>query len=249
MSSTEWSNARRSAVATAAVSAFVGLATLGVLAPATASASSATTSSPAHLLAATLRAANAQRSVVSRAATTVFGITVTAVATSGPTSGVARVSASGHSGEIRDLGSVVYAKFDAALVNFEFHTSVTSVANEWIAVPRSSHYFANLALGVTLPSVLSELTPLGPLHVSTTTWHGARVLALSGRANATLGVPGGSQTLFVAASAPYLPVGGAVHATESGVSLDVTIELSQWNVGLRVSAPAHSTPIAATALK
>ena len=235
------------------LSAAAALIVLGVF-PAVASTGAsprANLSAPtrAQIVATSFRAANAQKSVTTDISTTVLGMSVTGTTQSGHTSGAASVNVNGHTGQIVDVGGVLYTKFDATLVNFEFHSNVSSVANKWISITRASRFYPSLALGVVLPSVLQELTPAGPLRATSATWNGKRVIALSGTVNASLGVPGGTQTLLVSRTAPYLPLEGGVLAVTSGISLDITIRLKGWGVALHVFAPKVFTPISKTALK
>jgi hypothetical protein len=102
---------------------------------------------------------------------------------------------------------------------------------------------------VTLPSVLQELTPAGPLSATTTTVDGKSVIAVAGKDNATVGVPGGTQTLYVSTTPPFLPVEGKVHATSSGITVDLVIQMKNWGVALNVIAPKVFTSITKTPLK
>lgn len=202
-----------------------------------------------QILATSLKAATSQKSATSIVNTSIFGITAQVSTQSGLSSGISRVTVNGHSGEIIDSRGVIYANLDAAIVNFEFHSSAPAVANKWIAVSPRSRYFSNLSLGLTLPSILRELTPTGPLTKSMTVLNGRSVMSLTGRDNAAVGLPGGTQTLYVSTSAPFLPVGGHVHAATSGITFDLKIQLKDWGRPLRVNVPKTFTSIAATALK
>jgi hypothetical protein len=235
------------------LSAVVALSVLGAV-PALSSAGATTTAalrtmSPSKILATTLKAASAKRTASSFVSTSVLGVTLKGVAESGPSSGEASVSVDGHTGEILNLGGVLYAKLDAAIVNFEFHSSVPSVANKWISITQASRYYSTLALGVSLPSVLQELTPAGRISATPTTLNAKSVIALTGKDNATVGVPGGTQTLYVSTTAPFLPVEGKVHVTTSGITLDLVIQMKNWGVSVNVRAPKVFTPIAQTPLK
>ncbi len=235
------------------LSAAVALIILGAL-PAVSSAGASTRANlsaltPAQIVTASFEAANARMTVTTDISITVLDMGVTGTTQSGHTSGEASVNVNGHTGQIVDVGGVLYTRFDATLVNFEFHWNVSSVANKWISITRACRLYPSLALGVALPSVLEELTPTGPLRATSATWNGTPVIALSGKVNATLGLPGGTQTLLVSCTAPYLPLEVAVHAVTSGISLDITIRLKGWSDALHVTAPKVFTPISKTALK
>jgi hypothetical protein len=217
-----------------------------------AAASTATTltgMTPRQVLATTLRAAAAQRTADSVVTTSTQGLTLRAVTESGPSSGIGYLNVNGHRGEIIYLKGVVYARFDPAIVKFELNSTNVSVANKWISITRTSRYYSNLAEGDTLPSVLQELSPAGTLSMSTTSFSGRNVIALTGASNATVGVPGGVQTLYVSPSAPFLPVGGDIRAITSGVSIDLVIQMKNWGAKVDVHAPSTSTPITTTPLK
>ena len=203
---------------------------------------------PRQVLATTLRAA-AQRTADSVVTTSTQGLTLRAVTESGPSSSIGYLNVNGHRGEIIYLKGVVYARFDPAIVKFELNSTNASVANKWISITRTSRYYSNLAEGDTLPSVLQELSPAGTLSMSTTSFSGRNVVALTGTSNSTVGVPGGVQTLYVSPSAPFLPVGGDIRATTSGVSIDLVIQMKNWGTKVDVHAPRTSTPITKTPLK
>jgi hypothetical protein len=235
------------------LTAVAALSVLGVV-PALSNAGASTPANLAgmsaqQVLATTLRAASAQTTAASVVSTSVLGITIKGVTESGPSSGDVFLTVNGHKGEIVYDGGVVYARFDPAVVNFEFHSTVSSVANKWISLTKTSRYYSNLAEGVTLPSVLEELTPVGTLSATPTTLNGRSVIALAGKDNATVGVPGGTQTLYVSTTAPFLPVEGKVHATTSGITLDLLIQMKNWGVTVDVTAPKVFTSIAKTPLK
>lgn len=238
---------KKSMTAVAAMSVLVVIPALSSAAASTPSTLSGL--SAQQILMTTLKAASAQKTVDSVITTSLLGLTIKAVAKSGPSSGIGYLSVNGHQGEIVYLKGVIYAKFDPTIVHFEFHSSVPSVANKWLSITKASRFFSNLALGDTLPSVLQELTPAGTLSATSTTVNGRSVIALSGKDNATVGVPGGTQTLYVSTSPPFLPVEGKVHATTSGVTLDLVIQMKNWGVALSVSAPKNFTPISKTSLK
>ena len=196
-----------------------------------------------------LSAARAQKSVDSLVTTSIFGLTAKVQTQSGASSGRSLVNVNGHSGEVLEVHGTVFAKLDAVMVNFEFHTSAPSLANKWISVPRQSRYFSTISTGITLASVLDELTPVGALTQSITNFNGVHVVALSGSANSSVDLPGGTQILYVSTKAPFLPVGGRVHLSASGVNLDLAVRITHWGVPLRISAPSTFTKISATTLK
>jgi hypothetical protein len=215
-----------------------------------ASPGSLTGLSARQVLAVTLHAANAQRSAGSVITTSVLGVTIRGVTVSGPRTGNVFIDINGHRGEIVYLKGVLYVKFDAAIVRFEFSKSVPAVADKWISLTTASRYYRSLATGITLPSVLNQLTPAGPVTVSgPMVLDGRSVLAVSGTPNATVGLSGGTQTLYVSVTAPFLPVAGDVTASQSGLNLDIRITLKNWGIPVTVTAPRSSTPIGATPLR
>ena len=203
----------------------------------------------AQILNISLSAARAQKSVDSLVTTSIFGLSAKVQTQSGVSSGRSLVNVNGHSGEVLEVNGTVFAKLDAAIVNFEFHTNAPSLANKWISIPRQSRYFSTVSTGITLASVLDEITPAGALTQSIASYNGVRVVALSGSANSSLALPGGTQILYVSTKPPFLPVGGRVHLSTSGVKLDLAVRITHWGVPLRVSAPSTFTKISATTLK
>lgn len=233
------------------LTAVAALSVLGVI-PALSSASAAPTTlnglSAQQILSTTLKAANAQKTATSVISTSVLGITLKGVTEAGPSSGIGYLTVNGHKGEIVYLRGVIYFKFDPTIVKFEFNSTSSTVANKWISLTKKSRYFANLAEGDTLPSLLQQLTPAGTLSATPTTVNGTSVIALVGKANSTVGAAG-TQTLYVSTTAPFLPVAGKVHASSSGITLDIAIQMKNWGVTLNVTRPKVATSITKTALK
>jgi hypothetical protein len=81
-----------------------------------------------------------------------------------------------------------------------------------------------------------------------TTINGVAVIGVAGKLNvATFGV-GGTATVYVATSAPFLPVQLSLVESKSGVSTNVTFTLKNWGAPVSITAPKNFTPIGQTNL-
>ncbi len=205
--------------------------------------------SPSQILATSIRSAAREKSAATVATTNVLGISVKLVTNSGPRSGVGFETVDGHKGEVVFLNGVLYAKFDADLIKFNYGVSDPKAANRWISMTKVSRYYNNLSTGIAFPSILQELQPSGTLSASSPlTVDGVSVIGITGKPNAVLGVTSGTQTLYVAIAAPFLPVEVIIKANESSVPVVLTVTPKNWGTPVSVSAPSVFTPIAKTTL-
>ncbi|MBW4029667.1 MAG: hypothetical protein HIU57_03185 [Acidobacteria bacterium] len=153
-------------------------------------------------------------------------------------------------GEARLVRGTAYVKLSASLIALEFGRSAPQFANKWIAITRANKVYRSVATGMSFPSMLSQLRPAGVLRKSkVVTLDGVKVIALSGAANAQLGLRAAKQTLFVSVVAPYLPVALDAAGRSQGVPTTLTVTFSHWGQPPRVTAPSSiplsSTPLAA----
>src|ERR1035437_5958227 len=235
------------------LTAVAALSVLGLV-PAVSSASATTPVSLTGLTAKqilniSLKAAVAKKSATTVGTTSVLGISVREVTTSGPRSGYGNESINGHKGSIIYTGGVVYTKFDAFLIKFNYGVTDTAVDNKWISVTKASKFYRSLAQGITYPSVLQQLTPAGTLSaLAPTTINGVSAIGIVGKVSATFGLPKGTQTRYVSATAPSPPLTHEVRASERGVSVDIVITPKNWGVAVSVSPPKVFTPVAKTKL-
>jgi len=153
------------------------------------------------------------------------------------------------SGEARLVAGTAYVKMNAKFIELDFGRSAPQLANRWISLTRSDAAYHDVVTGMLLPSVLSQVLPAGTLSRSKpTTLYGVGVIAISGAANAQLGLSSSKQTLFVSTTAPYLPVALDAAGRSRGVPTTLTVTFSHWGQDFHISAPSSALPISATTL-
>ena len=205
--------------------------------------------SPSEILSTSLTAARAKGSATTIGATTVLGVHLRETTTSGRRSGYGYESVNGHGGTVVFLHGVVYAKLDAYLVKLDFGTPDPAVANKWISLTRASKYYTALAEGIAFPSVLQQMHPTGTLTTTPlTTTEGVATIGVTGGVNPALDTASGSETLYVATTAPFLPVKVVVKVSQAGVHVTITLTPKNWGVHVTVVAPRNFTSITKTAL-
>jgi hypothetical protein len=229
------------------------LSVLGLV-PALSSASGATPTtltglSARQIMSTAIKASIGQGSATTVVTTSVLGIKVKEVTISGPRSGSGSEVINGHKGEIIYLNGVVYAKFDAFLVNFNYGVKDSAVANKWISITKGHKFYSNLSSGIAFPSVLQEMQPIGTLSASAPQIiNGVSAIGVTGNPNPLSGTTSGSETLYVSTAAPFLPVEVTIKAVESGITVVLTVIPKNWGVPVTVTAPKDFTSISKTKL-
>lgn len=205
--------------------------------------------SPGEILSTSLAAARAKGSATTIGATTVLGVHLRETTTSGLRSGYGYENVNGHEGAVVFLHGVVYAKLDAYLVKLDYGTPDRAVANRWISLTRASKYYTALAEGIAFPSVLQQMHPTGALTTTpVATTDGVATIGVTGGINPALDTASGSETLYVATTAPFLPVEAVVKESQAGVRATITLTPKNWGVHVTVVAPRGFTSITKTAL-
>ena len=147
------------------------------------------------------------------------------------------------------VAGTAYVRLSANLITLEFGRSAPQLANRWIAIARSDKAFESVTTGMLFSSMLSQVLPAGKLTKSkVVTLDGVKVIAVSGSANAQLGLSAAKQTLFVAAHAPYLPVALDAAGRSQGIPTTLTVTFSHWGESLHYSAPPSALPLSSTPL-
>jgi hypothetical protein len=120
-------------------------------------------------------------------------------------------------------------------------TRASQAAGKWISFQKGDSLYNTIVQGVTLSSLLSELTPVPPLIESTPgTVSGQQVVGVRGGLQ---GAPGeGEATFWVATAAPNVPVGIDAQAKSVSTGKNVTQVgvFSKWGARFRVVAPPGS---------
>ncbi len=232
--------------ATAVLAAAAGAALALVAA---APGAGATAPTPQAELQSVLSAGRAEPSVqvVSSSRQGPDAVQITSVA--GRTSGMQEITdrkggATGHA-TIVLRGSTVYLKGDVpTLTNYMGFKAAdaATAAGRWVAIPSGNADFSTVAGGLTVKSVMQELSapPSSTLRVLPAgTRHGVAVKAIA------MKVDGGTVTLYFRAQGAPLPV--ALTGTEGATSATVTF--SRWGQPVHLVATSPSVPFSSSWLQ
>lgn len=116
----------------------------------------------------------------------------------------------------------------------------TQYAGEWISVTKGDKAYAATADGLTLASIVHDITPHGSLELVKKSLHGKRVLALEG-----LSGPQQARVFHVLVAPPrgkQLPIEAS--SIDPARALFTHTDFSKWNESVNVQAPSGATPIA-----
>jgi hypothetical protein len=110
-----------------------------------------------------------------------------------------------------------------------------ALVNRWVHVTRADDMYQRAIAGVTLPSIVKEITPTGSLSEKPTTFDGRSVTAIEGGKSGSE-----NETLYVASSANPIPVGARFWLQFSLTSTIVTF--SRWGEHVVTKPPANALP-------
>ncbi|MDE3082506.1 MAG: hypothetical protein KGJ39_03705 [Acidobacteriota bacterium] len=118
-------------------------------------------------------------------------------------------------------------------------TRAASAANHWLVLTPSDPNYASVDNATTLASDFAQISFIGgPVLRGVTTLAGHRVYELFGAVPASNGVPEGSGTLYVTASAKPMPF--AYHVVAGSFAL--TVSWTGWGQGVVLRPPAGAIP-------
>ena len=141
--------------------------------------------------------------------------------------------------KVRLIGSTLFINADSVAFSLDFNVSNSTLTNEWVRVPVSNPNYANISAAILLPSLIKDTLSMKSLkNLGVETFDGRTTVAIEGfPPNST---PGTSvvQTLYVATSAPYLPVGLSTVFLE-GVNGKGKSVFSRWGEKVAVRPPAR----------
>jgi hypothetical protein len=194
----------------------------------------------AQIMAIATKAAVGEGTVTRTVIANLLGTGVKSKTTSTLRSGIQTGTVRGHKLDVVYLNGVVYVKLDAALLKSEFGQSLPSLANKWISFTKGHNYFTQFSAGLTLPSLVTILTPAGALSVSTpVTIDGQQTVAVSGDVSGTTSSTQGSQTVYVSTTPPFLPVRVVVLSALSGSTKPAEdIVFKNWGVPVTITRPS-----------
>jgi len=119
--------------------------------------------------------------------------------------------------------------------------TAVQLAGHWISFTSGDPAYKLVVNGVTTSSVLSEINPVGTLtKTGPMTVDGQSVVAISGPAPASDGMPAGSKvTVYVAATGRPLPIS----CLEGSGRNQTRITLSRWGEHVSLAAPRQAIPL------
>ncbi|MGC2485913.1 MAG: hypothetical protein WA359_06705 [Acidimicrobiales bacterium] len=156
------------------------------------------------------------------------------------TYGVQTQQLDGGTETTRLIGTTLYMYANAKAYAQDFDVAKTTLANKWVKVPLTNKNYGNIADAILVKSVMQQLVDIGSVRdVGTATIDGQTALELRGDAGAS-----GTETIYVSAKAPYLPIGLSAEATEEGHKIINELVFSKWGEKFSVKVP--STYVVAT---
>jgi hypothetical protein len=211
--------------------------------------SSLTKLSATQIVTLSLANAHAQGTCTNSSKGTAVGYTFGSTTNSGINEAQESTYFNKSTGKVLLIKGLLYVNESAPLIALQFDKAGPKWANKWISIPTGNKAFVPFSSGLLFSSMISQVRPAGTLHESKVgTLNGVKVIAISGSANAELGLTKSVETLFVAASAPYLPVELLAGGRSQGVPTSLTVNFSHWGHHFSYSAPRGVTPISLTNL-
>jgi hypothetical protein len=156
--------------------------------------------------------------------------------------------------EVIYVGGVTYVRGNASGLTSDmgFATAVAAkYADKWIAVHSTDSPFKSIVAAVTLTGTLAQLNPTGSLTLTApTTIAGRQAVGVKG------GLPGpaqtgitGSATLYVATSAPTVPLKLTGTATQGTQHVQELGTFSDWGKALHLTAPTGAVAFSSVPTK
>ncbi len=156
------------------------------------------------------------------------------------TSGVRHDVINGQPGERVFVGGVAYVRFSTALEKIYFGKVIAPLTGHWVAFHPGQHYFGIFAATMTEATLAPLLKLTGNVTASPPLSFGGQTVV--GVTNATSS-SSLVETLYVANTAPHLPVGVIIASRAGGVLKPLeTFVFKNWGAHVAISAPAHALP-------
>jgi hypothetical protein len=227
----------KTSLVVAALLGVVGVVPLAVSAGA--APASLTGLSGTQILALTTKAADTA-GTVTRVAT--IGSVERSVTTSTLNSATQSGTANGHVIDDVYVAGVVYVKFDAATLTNVFGAKTAPLAHRWIAFTKGHPYFAEFTNGLTLPSLISIMSPAGKLSVSAPLVVGGHsVVQVTGFVHGATSSAQGYQTIDVSTTAPYVPWGLSIRSGSGAASSVVeSVAFKNWGASVSITRPLNA---------
>ena len=205
--------------------------------------------SAAQIVTLSLANARAKGTCTNTSRGTAVGYTFGSTTNSGATEAQESNYFNTSTGKVLLIKGHLYIYESAPLIALQFSKPDPKWANKWISIPRTDKAYIPFSSGMLFSSMISQVPPAGVLKKGKIgTLNGVRVIAITGTANAELGLTKSKETLFVSANAPYLPVELLAAGRSQGVVTSLTVNFSHWGQRFTYQAPRGVTPISSTNL-
>jgi hypothetical protein len=151
--------------------------------------------------------------------------------------------------QVRVIGSTTYFMDNLTALRGQFGNGVSAkYANRWISVKPGELGYSTITAAVTLPSLLTELIPNGPLSkTSVATFAGHQCIGVWTSLRQPAGATG-RQTLWVETAAPHLIAGMQVLLTSGSQHRHVSFVATSWGRPVKVAKPTGAVSITKTTL-
>jgi hypothetical protein len=203
---------------------------------------------PSQILSLATSAMRNAGSVHSVAADSYGGVVQITLSTdSAQTEGLQTQKLGGGTETSRLIGTTLFIYGDKTSYAQDFGVKNSKLANEWVLVPATNKNYANIALGILLPSLLQQVEGVSALkNLGLFKINGQEAVAIRGALAPSAGGSGGSQTLYVSTTAPYRPIALTDAGVVSGQKVSSTVLFSKWGEKVAIARP--STFVTATSV-
>lgn len=170
------------------------------------------------------------------------GLRATSETSSTLSSGIRHDDINGQRGERLFVNGVVYVYFTATLEKIYFGKVIAPLTHKWVSFTAGQPYFSLFSTSMSETTMAPLLALKGKLKVSAPlTFDAQRVVRVTA-ANSASGASGILKTLYVADTAPFLPVALVInsHSSSSSQILE-TMTFKNWGTRVTVTAPRHFT--------
>jgi hypothetical protein len=138
----------------------------------------------------------------------------------------------------RLIGSSLYIYASKKAYLEDFGVKNSTLASEWVSVPKSNKNYASISAGLLLPSVMSEMFDVTKVSVSgSATVNGVKAVVLKATESGVSASSAGSETMYIAEAAPYRPIGVVTTGKEDGSTVTSEIKFTKWGDKLSVHKP------------
>jgi hypothetical protein len=200
-----------------------------------ASASGASTKTPAEILRLSVSSMHSEGSFHYDSTSSIAGVVALTLSTDSALKYGDQVQTlDGGTETTRLIGKTLYMYANARAYEEDFGVKKPTLANEWVQVPSTNKNYGNIADAILVPSVMQQLVDVGSLKdAGEVTVDGKTALALRGDAGVS-----GTETVYVSTSAPYLPIAVVADATEDGRKITNDLVFSKWGEKFSVKKPS-----------